>query len=233
MGRVLAVLLAFLGAAAAFAPARARAAPRAAVAMSASVDRRAALAGALGALVAPAAAQAVVQPTDGVYYGKPNQSPDIGKFAAKKWLTVYPEKRVTLEKKSPYDRIDLSPPLFSTYHKVRDARRASASRGAPDARHHRTLTRPRPPRRPTRACSARKRTKSSPRFVCEARVVQKVGHSSRPDPRGSRIARVLKRRSLLSIPPRRANNTGGLYYRRREILRTQGARAGGKMGPGL
>ena len=33
--------------------------------------------------------------------------------------TLYATKKLTLEKKSPYDRIDLSPPLFSTYHKVR------------------------------------------------------------------------------------------------------------------
>ena len=116
--------LALLAVAGAFAPAAAPRAARAAVQMSA-VDRRAALAGAFGALVAPAAALAV-EPTDGVYYGKPNQTPDIEKFAPKKWLTVYPEKRVTLEKKSPYDRIDLSPPLFSTYHKVSLSPRAGA-----------------------------------------------------------------------------------------------------------
>lgn len=64
--------------------------------------------------VAAAAASAVAFPAFAVYQGKPVESPP--KIEAKeKWNTLYPEKKLVLDKKSPVDRLDLSPPSYDTY----------------------------------------------------------------------------------------------------------------------
>merc|ERR1719199_668584 len=56
---------------------------------------------------APAAAFAT-------YRGYPTE--DIPKFEPKEnFATLYPDKKILLEKKSPVDRIDLAPPGFKTY----------------------------------------------------------------------------------------------------------------------
>ena len=73
------LVLALFAAASAFAPAAAPAARSSGVVMQAEgMDRRAAFGAAVAALAAPAAALAA-EPSDGVYYGKPNQKPDIEK----------------------------------------------------------------------------------------------------------------------------------------------------------
>jgi len=56
-------------------------------------------------------------PAFAVYQGKPAEEPP--KIVAKeKWNTLYPEKKLVLDKKSPVDRLDLAPPSFETYQKT-------------------------------------------------------------------------------------------------------------------
>lgn len=62
-------------------------------------------------------AAAAATPTFATYSGKPSEP--IPKFTPKeKWNTLYPEKKLTLEKKSPVDRLDLAPPTYDTYTKT-------------------------------------------------------------------------------------------------------------------
>mmetsp|Transcript_20730 Transcript_20730/g.26829 ORF Transcript_20730/g.26829 Transcript_20730/m.26829 type:complete len:104 (-) Transcript_20730:45-356(-) len=66
---------------------------------------------------AGAASVAVTTPAFATYTGKPTE--EAPKTEAKaKWNTLYPEKKLTLEKKSPVDRLDLAPPTFQTYKKT-------------------------------------------------------------------------------------------------------------------
>jgi len=69
-------------------------------------------------------------PAFAVYQGKPAEEPP--KIVAKEKCaffvaqapsltagnTLYPEKKLVLDKKSPVDRLDLAPPSFETYQKT-------------------------------------------------------------------------------------------------------------------
>lgn len=66
---------------------------------------------------AAAGSAAAATPAFATYSGKPSET--IPKFTPKEnWNTLYPEKKLTLEKKSPVDRYDLAPPSFETYTKT-------------------------------------------------------------------------------------------------------------------
>mmetsp|Transcript_22778 Transcript_22778/g.71373 ORF Transcript_22778/g.71373 Transcript_22778/m.71373 type:complete len:110 (-) Transcript_22778:1231-1560(-) len=59
---------------------------------------------------------AIAAPAFATYTGKPTEAPP--KIEAKTFNTLYPEKKLTLDKKSPVDRLDLAPPTFQTYTKT-------------------------------------------------------------------------------------------------------------------
>jgi len=66
---------------------------------------------------AVAGAAFTAAPALAVYQGKPTEAPP--KIEAKeKWNTLYPEKKLMLDKKSPVDRLDLAPPSYETYKKT-------------------------------------------------------------------------------------------------------------------
>lgn len=60
---------------------------------------------------------AVSAPAFATYTGKPVESVPPADAKAK-WNTLYPEKKLSLEKKSPVDRLDLAPPTYETYTKT-------------------------------------------------------------------------------------------------------------------
>mmetsp|Transcript_7829 Transcript_7829/g.20326 ORF Transcript_7829/g.20326 Transcript_7829/m.20326 type:complete len:107 (-) Transcript_7829:102-422(-) len=68
-------------------------------------------------VVAGGAATAIVAPPAfATYTGKPAEP--VPKIEAKSFNSLYPEKKLTLDKKSPVDRLDLAPPTYATYKKT-------------------------------------------------------------------------------------------------------------------